>query len=186
MRQVLIILGLIFLLNQILAHSPNEVSFSIYEKDTFILVDAEFPWSLRNAVFMFDSTLNKESTFQDIQNSLFLYIQVNLILTDEAGEKLELLKVTDQKGQSHHEEYQITFEKRPIQKIRNTLLFNFSSKQKNFHLLEINGGKTEFVLTKDKPEIAFKSEKPFKYLFYFFGVLIVIFGYLLYQKSKAF
>lgn len=157
----------------------------MYEKDTFIVVDAEFPWSLRNAVFMFDTMLSNTSSLQDIQNSLFRYIEQNLVLRDRKGEKLALLQVADQKGQSHHEEYQLTFENKPISSIRNTLLFNFSEKQKNFHVLDINGEKKEFVLTPTSPEIIFEAKNTFKYLFYFFGCLVLVFGYVLFLKFRV-
>lgn len=158
----IIVLGLLFSLkNFVFSHSPNEVSFSIYESDTSILVDTEFPWSIRNAVFMFDSTLNKKSTYEDIHNSLFNYIEENLIINDLNGDKIKLLKVINKKNQGHHENYQFVFEKRGIRKIKNTLLFNFSKKQKNYHVLDINGEKKEFVLTHNKKEEEILSKKGF-------------------------
>lgn len=175
-------IGLLFSINPLFSHSPNEVSFSIYKEDTFILVDAEFPWSLRNAVFMYDSTLNNQSTFQDIQNSLFRYIEANLIIKAENEEILKLLKVTDKKGKSHHEEYQLVFEKKTIKSIRNTLLFNFSSKQKNFHVLDVNEQKTEFVLTKDNPEITFEAESSISYLWFLLGGIVLLLGLFFYKS----
>ena len=186
MRNSLLIFSLLFLINDAFSHSPSEVSFSIYEGDTFILVDAQFPWALRNAVFMFDSTLNKQSTFKEIKESLFIYISQNLVLLDENNDRIKLLKVIDKKGNSHHEEYQLVFENKPASSIRNSLLFNFSNKQKNFHLVKLNGEQHEFFLTKEHPVFEFKTENSKGYLYLIIGIITLIFAVVFLRKAKVF
>jgi hypothetical protein len=178
-----LVLGLLISINCAFSHSPNEVSFSIYEKDTSILVDTEFPWSLRNAVFISDSTLNDSSSFEEIKASLFKYVNQNFVITGVNGEQIKLLKLIDLKNQGHHENYQFVFEKKEIGKIKNTLLFNFSSKQKNFHLLQLNGEKLEFVLTKKNQEITIKETRTISNLVIAFS-LVFLFIVVFFLKKK--
>lgn len=186
MRAVFVFGFLFSLLNNTFSHSPNEVSFSIYKKDTFILVDTEFPWAIRNAVFMADSLLNDSSTKEEINNSLFTYVKHNFVLKDIGGEPIKLLKLVDTKNEGHHENYQFVFEKKEIGEIKNTLLFNFSKKQKNFHVLNLEGEKIQFVLTPDSPEKVIKKKQfPIKYLFVVFLGIIFLIAFLFRKRLNA-
>jgi hypothetical protein len=181
-----LVLGLLISINCAFSHSPNEVSFSIYEKDTSILVETEFPWSLRNAVFIADSSLNDSSSYKEIKTSLFNYVNQNFVIIDVNGKQIKLLKLIDLKNQGHHENYQFVFEKKEIGKIKNTLLFNFSSKQKNFHLFQLNGKKLEFVLTKENPEKIIAEQSNLSKIVLALSVLFLIIGALiLTRKTKA-
>lgn len=182
-----LILGLLISINNAFSHSPNEVSFSIYEKETSILVDTEFPWSIRNAVFIYDTTLSNKSSIEEIHASLFDYVNQNFVLKEYNGKQIKLLQVLDSKNQGHHENFQFVFEKKAIGSIKNTLLFNFSKKQKNIHVLKTVGKNKKFVLTIEKPEIEF--EQPTSYFYYGLFVCLIllsIISFFLLRKSKAF
>ena len=186
MIRIALFLVLIGFLNCAYSHSPNEVSFSIYEKDTFILVDTEFPWSIRNAVFIADSTLSDSSSFDEIKNSLFHYVNQNFVMTDVKGKQIKLLKLVDLKNKGHHENYQFVFENKEIGKIKNSLLFNFSKKQKNYHVLQIGNERKEFVLSKEDPEVEIKEPSSFSKLQVILLILIILLlGFILRNKFSS-
>ena len=185
--KIVIVIGFLFsVINNAFSHSPNEVSFSIYEKDTFVLVDTEFPWSIRNAVFMADSTLNESSSFDEIKVSLFNYVTQNFVMTSVDGKVIKLLKLIDLKNQGHHENYQFVFENKEIGKIKNTLLFNFSEKQKNFHFLNLEGEKTKFVLTPEFPEKTIAEKSYFSKIVLAMSILFLIIAALYVNRNFNF
>ena len=57
------------------AHSPFEAFFSISQSKDSVLIKAEFPWTLRNALLAFSPDLVNAKNSQDFEKAFVDYIK---------------------------------------------------------------------------------------------------------------
>jgi len=143
------------------AHQTNEAFFTIIQKEKSIEIQAEFPWTIRNALIAFNPSLEKSTNNKDFENTFIEYIKENLILKDENGKtlKFQSFKELRNSGHSHQNDYQIIFKGSLLFEITNTIMFNIYENQVNYNTVTINSkqkifktkkGVTHFELIKSK------------------------------------
>ena len=132
----LVVFGLVFLfLNIGFAHEPNEAFFTYTEKENTVEVEAEFPWSLRNALLKFDPSLAHATDKRDFENAFNEYISKNLIIRDRDGNPLQFQGVyeLENNGHSHQNSYLMVFKGHDLFEITNTIMFNLYGNQVNYN-----------------------------------------------------
>jgi len=123
---VLLLVGCLMNPHLSLAHDPDQGYLKVERWGSIVHVEAELPWTIRNAVFDFDSTLNPQATQAQLDASLFAYIREHLRLLDENGNSLPLLSVVTLNKQGHTHQFDMVclFEGNSVKTIHNTLLSN--------------------------------------------------------------
>lgn len=156
-----LILSLIFTLCQ--AHNANEAFFTLKKGENTIEVQAEFPWTIRNALLDELPELEKTGDKTAFQHAFFNYIQNRFILKNEDQTSLDLLDVKEQEtnGHSHHTNYVFVFKGQDVSTIENTIMFNISPNQKNYHTIEFYTPKDVFMTTPHNPEIHLAPKSQF-------------------------
>ena len=171
------------------AHDTQEAFLNIEVSKESVHVKSEFPWTIRKALFKFDSTLDNSTNTDDIQTSFIRYVQSNLILTDYEGIQLELLKVyqAENAGHSHQTNYNFIYKGEELHKVTNTLLFNINDNQKNYHSLS----KTNFTTIQKRPSFILNVSDKINYywlllpLFSLLALLIVKLKSIFLNKSDG-
>ncbi len=177
------LIALLFFSYLLPTHDSNIAHFKITSDKNYTIVEAEFTWSIRNAVFKFAPHLENQATKATIQKALEEYITENLVLSSSSNGRLKLKSVKEiktSKGHSHQINYQITFEGSRFDRITNTMLINVNSKQTNYHTFL---GK-EYITTNDT--ISFNVESPKNntyYWFYSIGLVLLIFLFNFIRKK---
>lgn len=124
---------------QAYAHDSKEAFFTIPKdgRNGMVQVQAEFPWTVRTALLAYDTTLQKATTRADFDQAFFNYVKVNLILQDPEGQLLELRKVyeVEEGGHGHQSNFIFEYRGNTVEKITNTMLFNLSDQQINYHTI---------------------------------------------------
>ena len=134
------------------AHQADEAYFNISTQDSFIEIVSELPWTIRNSLIKFAPYLDKAKTKQEFLDAFFQYIKKNIILEDEEGHVLQLLKIQElpQNGFTHQSDFLIQFKGSHFQRMTNTVLFNLFPNQKNYHVYNSGKTKMEFVLSQQQ------------------------------------
>ncbi len=124
-----------------IAHSPHECYFDIKIEKNACIIKAEFPWTLRNALLAFDPALNNTQTQQSFERAFEKYISSHLIIKDTHGKALVFkgYKALKSSGHSHQNEYALEYEGGYVKQVTNTIMFEMSDKQVNYHGLMVNG-----------------------------------------------
>ena len=136
-----------------LAHSPNRAYFYIEVKEQVIVVNAEFPWTIREALMNYDPQLKLNFDEVTMMQALECYFMDNFIISDENGEVavLRSLKVLPHQGHSHQANVEVVFEHVEVSSISNTLMFERFLNQKNFISMKDTIGEMKFVTDKHGP-----------------------------------
>lgn len=171
--------------NSIFAHEPNEAFFTFSLKDSLIIVEAELPWSMRNALLGYNPELEKSATKQDFEETFFKYIKNNLTLKDKNGEILELQKIEELKtnGHSHQNNYLLTFKGGNLLEVTNTIMFNLYKNQVNYNTLTWN--EAMFKTSNNKNSFKTNEEKKptFSYYWWLFSIPISLVILMLIKKN---
>lgn len=117
------------------AHKANEAFFTFQKQDSTITVFAELPWSIRQVLIDYDSSLDESSNEKALLTSLKMYFDEKLILKDFAGKKLELLsfQFLPQQGHSHQSDFELIYFGTSLLSIDNKLFTSYFKNQKNYH-----------------------------------------------------
>lgn len=128
------------------AHDTNKCFFKIIQESGVIKVEAEFPWTMRNAVLEEFPELTNSKSQEDFDTALFNYIKSNFIVKNE-GENLELISVNNapNNGHSHQNNFVFVFDGNQFNSISNTIMFNINTKQTNYHEILINNEIFEYI-----------------------------------------
>ena len=128
-------------LSKIYAHNSKEAHYEILEIQNGISVRAEFPWTIRKALFEYKPELasNKSKEVMDI--ALHDYVNANFIIKNAEGKILRLMSVIEVNdgGHSHQVNYRFLFDEGKPMEIINTLMFNISDAHTNFHHMKAHG-----------------------------------------------
>ncbi|MBT8245338.1 MAG: hypothetical protein HKP48_09935 [Winogradskyella sp.] len=157
--------------NSIFAHEPNEAFFTFNLGKNQIMVEAVFPWSMRNALINYNPNLETSNNKQDFESTFVAYIRDNLILKDKNGLVLEFkkFKEIDNNGHSHQNNYLLTFKGNTLEEVTNTIMFNTYTNQVNYNTITWNG--TKFKTSKNKT--SFKINEGNKLDFFHFWWLLL-------------
>ncbi len=133
-------------LNLGLAHNPHECFFDIKIDKQSCTITAEFPWTLRNALLNFDPVLKNAQQPQAFEQAFEKYISSHLILKDTHGKALVFkgYKALENNVHSHQNEYVLTYEGGDVNQVTNTIMFEMSDKQSNYHSVLIDGTEKNF------------------------------------------
>lgn len=169
------------------AHDANKAFFVVTQQENEVIVEAEFPWTIRKAIFkefpILETTKNQQ-VFDDI---VFKYMNKYLQLYTRNNEKL-LLKsvqyVKKEKGHSHQNNYVITFKGNSFFKVENRLMFNGIRNQKNYHTLLLNGEENQFITTEKNSWFTQKTAHKNRNLKWFTLVALASLLFIIYKKKQ--
>ncbi|WP_299100720.1 hypothetical protein [uncultured Winogradskyella sp.] len=128
------------------AHDANKSFFKIQQKDNNVEVQAEFPWSIRNAIIEEFPTLENSNLNSDFKNAFFQYIERHFQIV-HGNSTLKLISVEEvaHSGHSHQNNFVLLFEGKTFDTIKNTILFNVYKDQENYHELIIEPNSIKFI-----------------------------------------
>jgi flagellar biosynthesis chaperone FliJ len=174
-----------FILSIGYAHDSDKAFFQIIQKNNFVEVNAEFPWTLRNALLTYAPKLKETKDKKEFEKALFEYIKSSFIITDIDKNILELLSVNEIKsaGHSHQNTFVLVYEQGVPFQITNTIMFNINDNQENYHNITVNKKSFKYLTSKNKPEFNLIQQK--KESHYWFIILIILFcTILVYIKTR--
>ncbi|MEM9052008.1 MAG: hypothetical protein AAGC47_08160 [Bacteroidota bacterium] len=160
-------------------HSPHQAHFTIEQASDKVIVMAEFPWTLRNALFEYSPELKEAREAEQFNLTLKDYVNENLILRNDLGAKIPLLNVEEieDHGHSHSGTYLLTYAPDNVASVQNSLMFNLSEKHKNFHSLTTESAVLKFQTNHSSLdfEVTVREDKGTSwYLFLFLLVPLII------------
>ena len=160
------------------AHDAKVAFFTYSSLGKSLVVDAEFPWSIRNALLTFRPEIETSKDKTDFEKAMFDYVAENLIIKDANYKTIKLLNVflTENFGHSHQVSFQFIYESNSIFEVTNTLLFNQSNKQINHNTIQLDGAEKSFSTTVNHPD--FKVDQA-SYKFFYWSVLILLLSAIL-------
>ena len=146
MKYFLWLIIIICHLNLGLAHNPHECFFDIKIEKQSCTISAEFPWTLRNALIQQTPALKDAKSTLEFEKAFEQYIAANLILKNNHGQSLLFkgFKTLDNSGHSHQSSYALQYQGSDVKQITNTIMFDISDKQVNYHSLMVDGQKKTF------------------------------------------
>ncbi|MFK5856550.1 MAG: hypothetical protein QM503_10495 [Bacteroidota bacterium] len=165
------------------AHETNEAFFNIIEKENTIEIQAEFPWTMRNALIAFNPSLENSTDKKDFENTFVEYLKANLILKDKNGDilKYQNYQELENNGHSHQNNYLIIFRGSDLFEITNTIMFNVYENQVNYNTITVNSNKITFKTKKGLTHFTLKKNDT-KY--WYFSFLFIPIIYIAYRYSN--
>ena len=134
-NRILFVLALSLSWVVVSAHETDEAYFEIRDDSLVLVIEAEFPWTLRKALLK--AYPDSETSREVFSQNLFEYFQQNLKVESEEGPNpLQRVLQLEHEGHNHSVKYRLIFERPEFSSIKNTLMFNFSSHQKNVMIYE--------------------------------------------------
>lgn len=133
-------IGLIFFslwISTVTAHDPDRAFFTFSYEASHIKVQAEFPWTLRNAVSRsFPEAMASHDSVL-IRQAFENYFRSHFKLIDDTGMELPFIRWESlpADGHGHSGNFAWYFQKGKIAEIVNTSMFALYSEQQNFHFL---------------------------------------------------
>ncbi len=140
MKTLFTILFLLSCTSVSFAHNPDESHYKVRVEGSQTLIEAEFAWFLKNAIFEYAPRLKDPKNKGEFVDVFFEYVQKNIIIKNTQNEQLPLLDIKQlkQRGHSHQSNFLFTYEGNDIAHVTNTMLFNISEKHLNHHIFEGN------------------------------------------------
>jgi hypothetical protein len=186
MKHIIIVCFVFFYSSSFLAHETNQAFFLITQKENTIEIEAEFPWTMRNALIAYNPSLEKTASKKDFNNTFIEYIKANLILKNKSGENLEFrsYKELENNGHSHQNSYLLVFSGSNLIEVTNTIMFNIYENQVNYNKLTIN---SKTYKTSGKSVSFNVNHKQASDNWYLLILIlpILFFGYKFYQKTTG-
>lgn len=172
----------------IFSHDVNKAYFKIYQNTNEVIVEAEFPWTLRKAVFKEFPALENTKNQKSIDEALFNYIKKYLQILDADGNILSLKSVTyfvKKDAHSHQNDYKIVFKGNDFFTVTNTLLFNNSKKQQNYHTVTINHQEFDFTTHRNHRSFTKKSTPANSNLVWICSSILIAFMVVIIYKKRT-
>ena len=172
------------------AHDSTRAFFTIPENGRYgrVQVQAEFPWIIRTALSAYDTTLNTNKSRDAFDKALFNYAKANLIMKDAEGKALPLIKAyeVEEGGHGHQNNFIFEYRGNGVNQITNTMLFNVSEQQLNYHNIITDYQDVAFETTPFKPAFIIEYvPKTWKdYLPCYIGGLLLLAGWI-WRKRQA-
>lgn len=167
------------------AHNPNEAFYKIKQAEKNIEIEAEFPWTLRSSLLLFSPKLRTAKSQQEFEAVFVEYIKKNLILTDKDGKKMLFRSFKELKtdGHSHGNTYLLIFEGKNLAEIKNTIMFDISDKQTNYHTLLTQKSNKQMETTPKQPSFELETAKSFSFWWYFLMLIPISAIFLIYLNK---
>jgi hypothetical protein len=123
----------------------------------------------------FKPELENAKTKEEFLNALEEYVKLNLILTKENGEtyKITELQEIENSGHSHQNNFVFSFSGTGLSTIKNTMMFDYSDKQVNFHVLEKHEKEVKFETSKNNPDFVIETHSSMRYTFWILGFTLI-------------
>ncbi|GAA3623559.1 hypothetical protein [Flavivirga jejuensis] len=172
------------------AHDADEAYFEITTQKYHTIIEAEFPWTIRNALIAYDSNFSNAKTIEDINVIFFNYVKEKFKIFDSNDNPLALQKVKliKDKNHSHSTNYTIIFKGTEIAKISNSMLLEYNNSQENHHFYSLNNKlKGEAITDILSPSFNIKSKQKSTqniYLIISVSILTAIIGFYLFLRIK--
>lgn len=140
------------------AHDANKAFFKIQQKDNIVEVQAEFPWSVRNAILEAFPELENSKSQEDFNYAFFKYLSTNLEIKN-GDSILELLSINEatHEGHSHQNNFIIQYKGNAFDFITNTMMFNVYDNQKNYHDIIVGTEHLKFIASQDSSSFEVRS-----------------------------
>lgn len=146
------------------AHAPNEAFFEFFESDKQLLIKAEFPWTIREALLAARPNLKTAQTTEEMTAGLLSYLQEHIEIRNEQNQRIRIQSIKaapNTNGHGHGTVYMLLLgENQWISSIKNTCMFEAYSDQTNFHSIEANTTRLEFVTNKEKATYTIQQNLP--------------------------
>lgn len=138
----------------------NEAVFTIEEGKSKILVFAEFPSSIEQAVLSYQAELDMSAVQDSYEAVLFDYVNAHFTLLNQAKDTIQLLAVKKEYENVDSFLNRLIFEfaEGPIFIISNSFLFDIHEDQKNHHTIHRKGLPINFTTSHEQE--SFYVEKP--------------------------
>lgn len=175
------------------SHDTHVAFFEIREIDSLAInINADFPWTLRDALIQYDSILLSDRREETWETSFARYVSQHLIIYDINHRQLRLLSIENlrTRDRGHSVQYQFQFEKGIIRKIENRLMFNINLNQTNYHSIFTSGTNIVFTTNLHAPNFILENQKALNLvaiIWIFGGIflsLLLVVTILLKKKNK--
>lgn len=185
MKHFLLLVAFLFT-NITLAHEVNEAFFNLVIKENTVDVEAEFPWTMRNALLEFNPSLDNSINQKDFEDTFVEYIKNNLILKDDNGKVLTFLGFTEMSdlGHSHQNNYVLRFEGNNLFEVTNTMMFNIFDNQINYTTTRVNSEEQTFKTNNKTLAFKLAKQKPYPYLYLFILLAPLLIFIIRFQHLK--
>lgn len=167
------------------AHESNKAFFDVSKAETSIIINAEFPWTIRKALIKFNPQLESATSKNEFLKSFKDYLKKNLILINENDEHFELVSLQEvlKSGHSHQSNYFIEYQGKNLEKVKNTLLFNINEDQKNYHQITNNNIDLKFVTSAKQPLFRLPKNITSAYLYLLLTIPFVLLLFFIRKKN---
>ncbi len=157
------------------AHSPHECFFDINIEKNGCSIKAEFPWTLRNALLAYEPALKNAQIPLAFEQAFEKYISSHLILKDKDGKALVFMgfRALESSGHSHQNEYELEYEGSDVKQVTNTIMFEMSDKQSNYHSIMVNGTKRTFETYKGQDSFMVDDLSDNYTPYFIFGFMVI-------------
>lgn len=172
------------------AHAPNEAFFDIFESQGNLIIQVEFPWTIRKALLQAAPHLEQAQTQSEMEAGLLDYLKQNIQILDQQKKAFQLLSLVPIPNTSNHGHgtlYQLNFDHhRPIHSIQNSTMFNSYPKQINYHTLHTSKGTIKFTTNQQQPSylVMDATTSPSNGFFYTIITGLISVGIGLFLKRK--
>lgn len=181
---IIIVLSMTVVVNSF-AHDPHEAFFSINQTQDTVKIKAQFPWTLRNALIQFSPTLVDATSSRDFELAFMEYVKKNIILIDSLGAAMPFayFEALENNGHSHESNYLLVFLGNGMGNITNSMMFDLSDKQINYHYLRTEGTDREFQTSPKHPTFALR-EASNTWFSYWYLCLFIPVGFYFFIRMK--
>lgn len=158
--------SLIFILfhPSVAAHNPRESYCLVNIQDGDLYLRLDFSWSIQEAIQLANPQVEKNVDKEAFWELLVAYIKANLEVSMD-GKKVDFTSIKEvPQAHGHSLILVLKYTRLPLEKIefKNTLLFNYSSRQRNFHRFSWEGQKAEWHITSQEAPSFIISKKQAK------------------------
>lgn len=157
------------------AHDENKAYFKITPKESTVEVIAEFPWAIRDALIRYNPELEHGKQKADFEKTLKMYVSKNFTLTSNSGQNFDLIQMKEfeSKGHTHHATYQLIFNGKNLNNIKNTLLFEVSKNHENYHEVFMDGMIKSFITNEKQANFKIKNTNTSKAHYWWLCLLLI-------------
>lgn len=174
------------------AHAPDEAFFDIFESKGNLVVQIEFPWTIRKALLQAYPHLEQAQTQAEMEAGLLDYLKQNIQILDQQKQAFQLqslIPIPNTSTHGHGTLYQLNFDEyRPIHSIQNSIMFNSYPNQVNYHMLHTSKTALKFTTNQQVPSfvISAAATPPSNWLLYTIitSLVFAILGVILKRKKR--
>ncbi len=146
------------------AHDADKAFFTVQQKDHIVEVEAELPWSIRNALFVAFPELENSRSQVEFDTAFFKYIRNNFqIKQNDSILKLISVEEATHEGHSHQNNFKFLFEGNSFDFVKNMMMFNLNKGQENYHDILVEANHIKYITSFDSPSFQINSSSETKF-----------------------